>query len=151
MANIGDSVSGGTVFYTGATGGLIAATEDFRFPLYWGCYKLGIGCVSTVIDSGLTNTMLIVSGCTGNTMIAADVCYNLVLDGYSDWYLPSKDELNQMYLQKSIIGNFSELDNYWSSSEYTPETAWMQFFGNGTQSELGDKDQLYRVRPIRSF
>jgi hypothetical protein len=145
--SIGQSVSGGTIFYTAVTFALASATQDYLVPLYWGCYKKGIGGTSTVIGSGLTNSILILSGCTGNTMIAADVCIGLTMSG-GGWFLPSKDELNEMYLRKDIIGNFQIYDNYWSSSQSTPETAWMQFFKDGTQAE-GDKDQLYRVRPIK--
>ena len=56
-----------------------------------------------------------------------------------------------LYLQKNVIGGFSNYDNYWTSSQSTPETAWIQFFGNGTQSDKGGKDQLYRVRPIKAI
>jgi hypothetical protein len=149
MANIGDQVSGGTVFYTGTTI-LIAATRDLIGSRYWGCYLIGIDGTFTDIGTGQANTGLIVSGCTGNTMIAATSCDNLVLNGYSDWFLPSKDELNEMYkLKDLILGDFDLYDNYWSSSQYNPEAAWIQYFLNGTQSR-GDKDQLYRVRPIRA-
>lgn len=148
--SIGQSVSGGTIFYTAVTFSLAAATTDYLIPLYWGCYKKGIVGTETGIRSGWSNSELIFSGCTGNTMIAADVCLNLTSNG-GGWFLPSKDELNEMYLQKDIIGNFSIYDNYWSSSQSTPETAWIQFFKDGTQSDKGDKDQLYRVRPIKAI
>jgi hypothetical protein len=47
--------------------------------------------------------------------VAARKCDDLALNGYDDWFLPSKDELNQMYLQRSVIGGFHKC--YWSSSE----------------------------------
>ena len=147
---IGQSMSGGTIFYTGTTSsGLIAATQDIHLKLSWGCPKVGI-VTSTDIGSGQANTVLILSGCTGNTMIAATYCDNLTLNG-SDWFLPSKDELNQLYLQKDVVGNVVEEDNYWSSSQYNPECAWIQYFRNGTQSGLGGKEQFYRVRPIKAY
>ena len=146
--NIGDRVQGGIFFYSGVTS-LICSDQDIIFPLYWGCYKTPVSGTSTAIGSGSNNTTLITNACTGNTMIASNVCYNLSLSGYSDWFLPSSDELNQMYLLKNIIGGFDIYSNYWSSSQYTPECAWMQYFLNGTQSNLGDKNQLYKVRPIR--
>lgn len=147
--SIGQSVSGGTIFYTAVTYSLAALPTDCIIPLYWGCYGVGISGTKTAISNGLANTLLIYSGCTGNTMIAADVCLSLTTSS-GGWYLPSKDELNEMYLQKNVIGNFSTYDNYWSSSQITPETAWIQFFKDGTQAS-GDKDQLYRVRPIKTI
>jgi hypothetical protein len=147
---VGDLAGGGIVFYdSGVT--LVAAFKDIELSLYWGCYKTAITGTSTAIGTGAANTTLIIAGCVGNTMIAANVCNNFEYSGYTDWYLPSKDELNELYLQKSIVGGFNIGDNYWSSSQYTPECAWMQFFGSGVQNEKGDKDQLYRVRPIRTL
>jgi hypothetical protein len=148
--NIGDIVQGGIFFYSGSTV-LIAAQQDIKIPLYWGCYGVGVGGTLTAIGKGQANTNLILSGCTGNTMIAGYYCDTITISGLTDWYLPSKDELNEMYLQKEKIGGFDTTSNYWSSSQYTPETAWMQFFLNGTQSDLGGKDQLYKVRPIRTY
>lgn len=148
---IGDLTGGGIVFYTGSTTGstvLVAALEDLG-TLYWGCYGNPIGGTSTDIYSGDSNTLLILSGCTGNTMIAATACYNLSLNGYTDWFLPSKDELNEIFKYKNLIPNLSYIDNYWSSSQFNQDCAWLQYFVNGTQSGLGGKDQLYRVRPIR--
>ena len=67
----------------------------------------------------------------------------------SDWYLPSKDELHQMYLQRSGIGGFSSSD-YWSSSSPISSDAWVQNFGNGYQSR-GTKGYANYVRPVRAF
>jgi hypothetical protein len=144
---IGSIVQGGILFYSGSSFSLIAATEDIHMSLLWGCYKTGIDGTSTALGAGSTNTNLILSGCTGNTMIAATVCFRY--SGYTGWFLPSKDELNEMYLVKDIIGGFDSYDNYWSSSQSTSECAWMQFFRDGIPSDKGGKDQLYRVRPIR--
>lgn len=147
---MGELIQGGILFYSGATV-LIAALEDIEIPLHWGCFGTAVSGTSTGIGTGSGNTSLIINTCigTGNTMIAANACVNYSFSGYTDWFLASKDELNQMYLQQDIIGNFDIYTNYWSSSQNMPETAWMQFFLNGTQSNLGWKDQLYKVRPIR--
>lgn len=145
---MGELLQGGIIFYSGTTV-LIAALKDIEIALYWDNYLNAVTGTSTAIGTGLANTTNIVSVCTGNTMIAANVCLNYSFSGYTDWFLPSKDELNEMYLQKDIIGGFDEYNNYWSSSQNMPETAWIQFFGSGLQSQLGGKDQLYKVRPIR--
>ena len=69
---------------------------------------------------------------------------------YGDWFLPSKGELNQMYVNKTAIGGFASA-GYWSSSEYDAGTAWYQYFGlGGTQANLNKWSNEY-VRPVRVF
>ena len=69
--------------------------------------------------------------------------------GYDNWYLPSKEELNQLYLNRSAVGGFAS-GVYWSSTEYVANLAWSQFFDDGYQS--GDyKGGECRVRPVRAF
>jgi len=90
---------------------------------------------------------------------AADYCANSSAQGYSDWFLPSKDELNQMYLYKTTIqltdgvAAFSTT-YYWSSSEsnskHDYDPAWGQYFINGFQYGY-DKSSFYSVRAIRAF
>ena len=80
---------------------------------------------------------------------AQKACSNLYLNGFSDWYLPSKEELEWMYLYKVRIGNF--LDNYyWSSSESSYASAWAFSFNSGKKID-SDKSLLGYVRPIRAF
>jgi len=82
---------------------------------------------------------------------AKKVCGNLVLNGYSDWYLPSKEELNLMYknLKRKGLGGFAG-EIYWSSSEGTAYIAWLQAFGDGSQYDGGKYGNL-RVRAVRAF
>ena len=82
---------------------------------------------------------------------AKAVCHDFVDNGYSDWFLPNKDQLNMLYLQKSIVGGFADYSTgYWSSSEFTVTSAWLQLFVNGFQSH-GHKRYLNRVRAVRFF
>jgi len=67
----------------------------------------------------------------------------------SDWYLPSKDELNQLFLQKTTVGGFV-VNFYWSSSEYIAASAWGQYFSNGGQNGRIKASNSY-VRPVRAF
>ena len=68
---------------------------------------------------------------------------------YGDWYLPSKHELNLLYLQKNVVGGFAN-SVYWSSTENGNGDAWGQAFSNGYQASYG-KDGTYYVRAVRAF
>ena len=148
--SIGQSYGGGIIFYIDGTGqhGLISAVSDQSTGAEWGCYGTMIGSASTGIGSGQPNTTAIVNGCI-TAGIAARICKDLVLNGYSDWFLPSKDELNQMYSQKIVIGGFTN-NYYWSSSEYYNNYALCQTFASGTQS-TGGKNTAFYVRAVRAF
>ncbi|GFO75801.1 hypothetical protein BPLS_P3223 [Bathymodiolus platifrons methanotrophic gill symbiont] len=87
--------------------------------------------------------------------IAARVSNNYELNGFDDWYLPSRDELYLMNknLNAKGLGGFKGR-SYWSSSNYTSssrsdEFAWIQYFGGGNYgvSRFGELS----VRSIRSF
>ena len=68
--------------------------------------------------------------------------------GFNDWRLPTKIELNEMYLKKDFIGGFSS-NFYWSSSEYNANYAWIQYFFDGFQG-YDSKDSSTLVRCVRS-
>jgi hypothetical protein len=80
---------------------------------------------------------------------ANKICDDLELNDYSDWYLPSKEELNKLYLNKTTIGGFSN-SWYWSSTEGRTGTAWLMIFKNGNQ-HIYFKDDTYNVRAVRTF
>jgi hypothetical protein len=80
---------------------------------------------------------------------AYGACDKLEENGYNDWHLPSRDELNKLYVSKSLIGGFSDL-RYWSSTEYNKNEAAAQRFLDGSQDIVSKKDSL-SVRPVRSF
>ena len=117
----------------------------------WGCYETSIsGADGTAVGAGEQNTIDIETGCaTSGT--AADICTNLSLDGYSDWFLPSKDELNLMYENLKVfgVGGFT-VYGYWSSSEGNAYDAWAQGFDYGGQHYF---NKLYdaQVRAVRAF
>ena len=102
------------------------------------------------MGTGEQNTIDIETGCT-TSGTAADICANLSLGGYSDWFLPSKDELNLMYTNLEVfgIGGFT-IPSYWSSSEGSAGSAWPQDFYSGNQS-LNYKVNTLRVRAVRVF
>jgi hypothetical protein len=107
-----------------------------------------LGADGTAMGTGNQNTMDIMAGCAP-AGIAARLCGDLVINGYSDWYLPSKDELSKLYINRVAVGGFASTP-YYSSSEYDITTAWYQHFGTGFQSN-GAKSNLIYVRAVRSF
>jgi uncharacterized protein (TIGR02145 family) len=157
---IGDNFDGGIVAYifqpgdpdyvTGEVHGLIAASSDQSSFTSWGCFGIVIG-TSTLLGSGDSNTEVIVAENCAVFNTAARICYDLVLNGYDDWYLPSKDELYLLfiYLKGSGFGNFLN-ENYWSSSENGSNEAWVGRFYDGTQFPIS-KGVSYNIRAIRSF
>lgn len=148
---IGQSYGGGIIFYIDETGqhGLIAAASDQSTAAEWGCQGTLIsGADGTAIGTGNQNSIDIMAGCA-TSGIAVRVCMGVTINGYSDWYLPSKDELNQMYIQRSEIGGFTS-NYYWSSSEATIDHGWVWNFNAGNQTASTKSFPLY-VRAIRSF
>ena len=157
---VGDVAFGGIVFYVDETGqhGLVASMEDLPGTYQWGCYQQFVeGADATSIGSGYQNTLDIVSGCIA-TPIAASQALAYESEVYSDWYLPSIDELKEMYDmigQGASIGNVGNFlpDWYSSSSDYvntSHNTAWGVYFNT---SEFYDVNRTHpsNVRPIRSF
>lgn len=150
---IGYPHEGGIVFYLDQSGihGLMAAPSDQSSGLKWynNAY-VTTNATSTSLGSGMNNTTAIVN-IQGGGSYAAKLCYDLSLNSHSDWYLPSKNELNLMYLtlKANGIGSFTA-SHYWSSTEISNTNAWYQFFGDGGQA-TATKDYLYSVRAIRSF
>ena len=112
------------------------------------------GADGTAIGTGEQNTADIVAQ-SGNVAVtsAAVYCRELVSGGQSDWFLPSKDELNLMYTNlhsaSTPLGGFST-GAYWSSSEYVVNDAWLQVFFNGDRVYNFKYGTLY-VRPVRAF
>jgi len=175
--SIGDSYQGGKIFYflqsgdlgyvSGEIHGLIAATANQSTGIIWAvaAYQSitvpAPGATGTVIGTGLTNTNAIVTqNGTGYSTYAAGLCdaYTNADTGtgvYSNWYLPSKDELMLLYQN---LGSTAEMRTangfasayYWSSSENGNLRAWIQTFYAGTQT-YSNKGYAYYVRAVRAF
>ena len=145
--------SGDTGYVAGETHGLIAATADQSSGIQWydGDY-ITTNATGTAIGTGLTNTSIII-GAQGSGSYAAQLCadYTVTVGGntYNDWFLPSKDELNQLYVNRAAIGGFTE-GSYWSSTENDVINAWWQYFYGGFQGSSG-KDSTDYVRAVRAF
>ena len=153
---IGDTYQGGIIFYLDASGehGLVAAPSDQSTGVVWnsGLFEVTFQNLEEDIGAGKENTYLIV-GHQKNGTYAAWKCANLSLGGNTDWYLPSKDELNLMYTNLHLggVGGFAN-NTYWSSTEVYYTYAWIQSFIDGYQDPYGKKTiDEYHVRAIRSF
>lgn len=155
---IGENYGGGIIFFVYDNGqhGLIAATADQSIGIRWdGGTNTNTRARADGIGAGLKNTAIIIAnqGPVDGNAFAATVCneYSVTVGGvtYGDWYLPSKYELELLYLQKTVVGGFADV-NYWSSSETNNVLAWFQFFDNGFQN-FNIKNSTYYVRAIRAF
>jgi hypothetical protein len=85
------------------------------------------------------------------------MCKLLNINGYTDWRLPTRDELSFMYLnlKRKNLGDFSD-DTYWSSTEEHSIFTFSMYhnFKNGIvlgADRLGRAIISYRVRAIREF
>ena len=139
---------------------LEAAPEDLSTTYIFGYGSSG-SITSTSIGTGKENTSKLIkamgtsaktsssSSATTTDNYAARMASLYSLNGNTDWFLPSKDELNRMYLVKKHIGNFVSA-YYWSSSESNSNYAWDQDFSNGGQHN-DVRDSSKYVRPLRAF
>jgi len=150
---LGQNYQGGIIFYIDNSGthGLVASLSDQSTSATWGCFGTVVTGASTLtVGSGVANTADIVVGCP-TTGIAAYFCSNLTSGGYTDWVLPSKDELALMYqnLHANGLGGFSNY-SYWSSTQYDGNNSWSYNFGTNTPN-TSNKNSPYSVRAIRAF
>ena len=120
----GAKYQGGIVIYQKKTGkqGLLAAEKDFDKEFNWKDAK---------------------KACEDYSVIVEGIAYD-------DWRLPTKEELNALYINDDVVGGFAR-GYYWSSSESSNNSAWLQNFGSGSQTPT-KKDYLRgRVRAVRAF
>ena len=167
---IGSTYQGGIIFWLdGNGGGLIAAPTDQTNAAQWGCYGTLLGANGSSIGTGAQNTITIEAGCTASG-IAADICANLTLGEFSDWFLPSREELDLMWLNLAdsdgdginlgpsdpnnlggFLGNTgNNFMYYWSSTELNGGGAMFRRFLDGNEYD-GGKTILLSVRAVRAF
>jgi hypothetical protein len=173
---IGDEYQGGIIFYIfspdnwqdvgfyvpGEIHGLIASKNDLPNKYQYGCYNMYF---NTLGDSNATfyihseePTITIVNYCGADT--AAGGCYNLILNGYSDWYLPSYRELYKIFENNIIIPDgkvrwSSTWQNYIPDNSVPNNQNKLAYAVGGTAVNSGsgvyNRSVLLFVRPIRKF
>jgi len=138
-------------FYVGDLGGyrIICAPIEGQASAAWGPYTDVPGADS--LTDGYQNTLDLIADTQDHP--AANFCSNLTIGGFTDWYLPSKDELNLLYQNHSALeaagaGAFVA-DWNWSSTECSTIYAWLQAFSVGDQYNKGFKALTYDVRAVR--
>jgi hypothetical protein len=162
--------AGGFVFYVTDDGlhGLEAAPEDIggnasATLVAWGCDSTELsGMNETGIGSGAHNTSQRDLCSDASTAAKAAAAYKF--SGYTDWFLPSRDELGSMWTNLAdplgngravgsdtdSVGGFASY-GYWSSSQSSRYYAWYQHFKNGSQNDYYTKNTTFRVRAVRAF
>lgn len=158
--NPGDQAGGGIIGYVLQPGdaGYVSG-ENHALILHSGdlgqaAWAVGLanvtGADGTAIGTGSQNTADIVAYYPLQTSIAARICSDLTAGGYSDWYLPSRDELAKLYdnYAAGLLSAWFGTDYYWSSSEYSNSNAYSISFATGTISNV-TKSTNDRVVAIR--
>jgi hypothetical protein len=161
--HVGDAYGGGIVAYmyqsgdpgyvAGETHGLIVSSGDVNSMgiQWWNGSYVSTGATGTAVGTGSANTDAIIATQGGTaTSYAAGLARAYTGGGHSDWYLPSKDELNKVYLNKAAIGGSFDALVYWTSSEASAVSAYSQNFSNGHAAGEVKQDQQ-GVRAVRSF
>ena len=164
---IGDFIEGGIVFFVDETGnhGLVSAINDQSSSATWNKRKL-VRRNERLSENFDTTTTIFGSKSQRKSNInkynANRICSKLKIkiNGviYKDWFLPSKENLELMYLNRNIInenttknGGSEFIDSYyWSSSEFDYTNAWVQSFKDGKRA-YHYKNYFYKVRPVRAF
>jgi hypothetical protein len=146
--------SGDPGYISGENHGIIAAIANLSGGTQWdNGSSTYIGATATALGTGQANTTAIVNGQEPGSY-AAQMCNDYINTDtgtgvYSDWYLPSKDELNKLYLNRSALDSFSA-NSFWSSSESDASYAWYEYFDGGSQLTTY-KSTSCMVRPVRTF
>lgn len=152
---VNESNPTGSRYMEAAAAGTLPAWDDsnagLRYPWCVGPAQTSLatgGYNRDLIGSGKRNTAGMVAACDSG---AANSVWAYTGGGLAagSWFLPSRDELNQLYLQRTVVGGFVEA-SYWTSSEVVVDGARRQLFTDGTMG-LGQKSLSNYVRPVRAF
>ena len=140
----GALVGGGIYLGVFSTWNLFASTFEYDGNLQWKITNTSTTGTTSATD-GLANT----NAMNNVDHPAAYYCATTMdgVGGYNDWYLPSKNELNFIYLNRHFLDNFTTY-YYWSSTENDSLNSWNQRFNDGNQNDVA-KASIRYVRPVR--
>lgn len=127
----------------GTTYGLIVADAEHEHTDTWG--KGGQDATGTKGPDGASNTQAMLA--TGDSPIAKAICA-ITIEGHSDWFIGSR--LEMLALHETSPELFTKDSYYWTSSQFSRYTAWIQDFEYGYSYDNG-KDSEFRARPVRSI
>jgi len=164
-AGVGDTGSAdGIIFFAAASGFTVtgigsftayyleAAPTNQETNITWSSANIDVtGAEGTAIGTGKANTAAIITAFSGDTTLnnAAIAASEYTGGEKNDWFLPSKDELNEIYKAKRYFGISS--GGFWSSSQVNDNNAWNQYFSSGNQHNKFGKNILNNVRAARAF
>ena len=167
-AKVGDTGPGGGVVFidastAGNNTGQCFEAAPATWALSWGCGSTMLVTEDLAIGMGKANTAAIVAGCAAGedqtTMFAAKFADQLRAGGKDDWFLPSQDELAELYAQRELFADCGEgqcaadlaASTYWSSSHGGAGDAVSMNFVEGSEPLNEPQKTIRFVRPVRSF
>jgi len=163
LLEVGDFAHGGVVFWVDPidqTKGLVCAVSDQSSEVPWNINEKWISTQEAAIGTGQANTTTIIAE-QGAGDYAASVAKACTDGGFSDWFLPSKDELKELYDNHAFVNKISQdnggtalSNHYWSSSQYDTKNAYCAYFRPdpyGALVQARIKTDASSVRAVRAF
>jgi len=169
LLHIGDYYQGGFISYifqpgdanyvSGEEHGLIISTTDLpiTYPYIPEGYYVN-GADGTTIGTGIQNTNDIMNtSVPASSLFAAKACDNYVHEGYSDWFLPSKDELYQAFISHPTSVPTPDIEftnmvgNYWSSSKSQEQGRAWHLRTADSYLDVVYTSIAQKIRPMRKF
>lgn len=151
----GKTYQGGLIAYfnAGDGSGLICTATDLSTTAPWGCSGTLISSANgTAVGTGAANTASIISECA-TPGIAARLCDDLILGGFSDWFLPSNQEFNQIYLNlhQNGFGAFGASDGYHTSTQFDNSNSYYFNFFYEEVRTYAKTFTGWKTRAVRTF